>query len=82
MSYGDTIHFRTIKNSRLFYEKPSEKDFNQSYITAQFIDTNGWCNTLEFNGREDWFKFVRKVNYMNKIIKKKNIEKLDKEKNE
>lgn len=75
MSYGDKIDFGKIKNSRLFYQKPSERDFNQNWIKFDIINSNNWCYTLEFENRKEWFKFVRKVNTANKRIKEKNIEK-------
>lgn len=74
MAYGDKMDFGKIKSSRLFYQKPSEKDFDQNWITVNIINTNNWCYTLEFENRKEWFKFVRKINHINKIIKKKNIE--------
>ena len=74
MSYGDKIDFGKIKNSRLFYRKPSDRNFNQNWIEFNIINTNGWCYTLEFENRKEWFKFVRKVNNANKKIKEKNIE--------
>lgn len=75
MAYGDKISFGKIKDSRLFYKKPSERDFNQRWIKFEIINSNDWCYTLEFENRKEWFKFVRKVNLANKRIKEKNIEK-------
>lgn len=75
MSYGDEISFGKIKDSRLFYAKPSERSFNNNWITVNIINTNNWCYTLEFKNRKEWFKFVRKINYINKKIKANNIEK-------
>lgn len=75
MAYGDKIYFTKIKDSRLFYKKPNENDWPQNWITFQIINKDNWCDTLLFEDRKEWFKFVRKVNYANKIIKAKNIEK-------
>lgn len=75
MSYGDKMSFGKIKDSRLFYSKPSERSFNTNWIEVQIINTNNWCYTLEFENRKEWFKFVRKINCMNKKIKANNIEK-------
>jgi len=77
MSYGDKIDFGKIKNSRLFYRKPSDRSINQNWIEFNIINTNDWCYTLEFENRKEWFKFVRKVNNANRIIKSKNIERYE-----
>ena len=75
MAYGDKISFGKIKDSDISYKKPSDKSFDQNWIKLYFENDNGWISTLEFESRKEWFKFVRKVNYANKIIKAKNIEK-------
>lgn len=75
MSYGDKMDFGEIKSSRLFYRKPRERDFDQNWIELNIINTNNWCYTLEFKNRKEWFKFVKKINFANKKIKEKNIEK-------
>ena len=75
MAYGDKIHFYRIKDCRLFYEKPRKNDYPQNWITFQIINKDNWVDTLQFDDRKEWFKFVRKVNRANKIIKAKNIEK-------
>lgn len=75
MAYGDKISFGNIKDSKLFYRKPSERDFKDNWIKLDIINDNNWCYTLEFKNRKEWFKFVKKVNYSNKLIKAKNIEK-------
>lgn len=77
MSYGDKMDFGEIKSSRLFYRKPRERDFDQNWIELNIINTNNWCYTLEFKNRKEWFKFVKKINFANKKIKEKNIEKGD-----
>lgn len=75
MAYGDKISFGNIKDSKLFYRKPNERDFKDNWIELDIINDNNWCYTLEFKNRKEWFKFVKKVNYSNKLIKAKNIEK-------
>ena len=74
MSYGDKMYLKNIKDIRLFYSKPRENDWPQNWITFQVISKEGWCDTLLFDNRKEWFKFVRKVNNANKKIKEKNIE--------
>lgn len=75
MSYGDKIDFGEIKDSFLYYVKPSERSFNDNWIKFEIKNNNNWYYTLEFKNRKEWFKFVRKVNFANKKIKEKNIEK-------
>lgn len=82
MAYGDEMRIGNIKDSRLFYQKPNERSFNDSWINVQFIIESGWCYTLEFKNRKEWFKFVRRINHINKIIKAKNIELVGDESNE
>ena len=59
MAYGDKIDFGKIKDSRLFYKKPSERSFNQNWIQFNIINSNNWCYTLEFENRKEWFKCIK-----------------------